>query len=295
MDKLNKKFIIFIGAIVGATVLLIVFIAIFRSCTKKTNDYSSAEKKMISAAKKYYKKNKDKKPALSENTSVSVSELVEDGFMKPLSEYLIDSSCTGEVSVYNNGGQFQIIPDLKCAEYETVHFADKVIKDNLVTSSTDDDNEISENSENSSDDNTPNIETIDKDYLSGLYYMDGVYVFRGKSPNNYVKFAKTTWRILDIDSKGVVRIIKNDVESKQLRWDTKFNSDVSRSYGINDYKNSLLLEELNIVYNKVSNSTKVHFIPFDVCVGKRDSKNLSIDRNLDCSTILKTIYISYKC
>lgn len=286
MNKLNKKFIITIATIVGFTLLIIVFVAIFRACNKKTNNYSSAEKKMVSAAKKYYKKNQDKKPELSEHTSVSVSELVEGNFMKPLSEILIDSSCTGEVIVYNNGGKYQIIPDLNCAEYKTIHFADKVIEENLVSSSTDEEPELDNDTENSNDEN------ISRDYLSGLYYIDGVYVFKGKDPNNYVKFAKTMWRILDIDSNGIVRLIKNEAETKQLRWDTKFNSDVNRSYGINDYKNSLILEELTKVYDKLKDETKVHFAPFDVCIGKRDSKDLSIDRNVDCATVLEKQYIS---
>lgn len=289
MDKLNKKFLIVLGGIVGLTFLLIIFVAIFRSCNKKTNNYSSIEKKMVEAARKYYRKNGDKKPNVSENTSVNVADLVSAGFMKPLSQLLIDSSCTGSVYVYNNGGQYQVIPDLKCAEYKTSHFADKVIKENLVTSSTDE-NESSESTNNEVSDS--NNESTGKDYVSGLYYVDGIYVFKGKNPNNYVRFAKTTWRILDIDSEGIVRIIKNDPEQKQLRWDTKFNSEANRSYGINDYKNSSILEELNSVYNKLKDNTKSHFMPFNVCVGKRDSKNLAIDRNIDCSVLLENQYIS---
>ena len=287
MDKLNKKFLIVLGGIVGATFLIIIVVAVFRACNRKTNNYSSVEKKMVEAARKYYRKNEDKKPDVSENTSITATELASDGFMKPLSEILIDSSCIGTVSVYNNGGQYQLIPDLKCAEYETVHLADKIIKDNLVTSSTDYD----ENTESEEKDNS-NTEYVSKDYPSGLYNVDDMYVFKGKDPKNYVQFAKTLWRIIDIDSNGVMRVIKKDAESKQLRWDTKFNSEVNRNYGINDYKNSLILEELNNVYNKLKDKTKVHFVPFDVCVGKRDSKDLSIDRSVDCSALLEKQYIS---
>ena len=285
MGKLNKKFLIFLGGIVGITFLIIIIVASFRACNRKTNNYSSVEKKMVEAARKYYRKNKDKTPDISENTSITAAELASGGFMKSLSEILIDSSCTGTVSVYNNGGLYQLIPDLQCAEYQTEHLADKIIKDNLVSSSTDGNEEV-ESEENN------NSEYISRDYPSGLYYDDGVYVFKGKDPNNYVQFAKTKWRIIDIDSNGVMRVIKNDAEQKQLRWDTKFNSEANRSYGINDYKNSLILEELNGVYNNLKDKTKVHFMPFDVCVGKRDSKDISIDRNVDCSTLLEKQYIS---
>ena len=288
MDKLNKKFIIILGSIVGITLLLIIFVAVFRSCNKKTNNYSGVEKKMVEAARKYYRKYDDKKPKESESTSVTAAELASGGFMKSLSQLLIDSSCTGTVNVYNNGGKYQIIPDLQCAEYKTLHFADKVIKDNLVTSSNENE-EIEDNSNEQTEES--NDEHISRDYLSGLYYDDGIYVFKGKNPNNYVQFAKTTWRIIDINENGVVRIIKNVPEQKQLRWDTKFNSEVNRSYGINDYKNSAILEELNSVYDKLKDNTKVHFMPFDVCVGRRDSKDLSIDRSIDCSTLLENQYI----
>ena len=162
MGKLNKKFLIFLGGIVGITFLIIIIVASFRACNRKTNNYSSVEKKMVEAARKYYRKNKDKTPDISENTSINAAELASGGFMKSLSEILIDSSCTGTVSVYNNGGLYQLIPDLQCAEYQTEHLADKIIKDNLVSSSTDG-NEEAESEENN------NSEYISRDYPSGLY------------------------------------------------------------------------------------------------------------------------------
>ena len=311
MNKLNKKFLIVVFGIIGVTILIIVFVAIFRACNRKTSNYSSIEKKLVSAAKKYYKANEEEIPGLSENSTITASELTEAGYIKGLSEYLTDDSCTGSVTIYNNGGQYLLIPNLKCDEYQTVHLSDKIIKDNLVSSSTSyedtgdglgetntEEEQINEETDEteqaeSNEENNSNVTNneISRDYVSGLYEMDGLYVFRGKDTNNYISFGNTTWRILDIDGNGLIRVVKNESESRPLRWDTKYNVEISKNYGINDYKNSYILEELNKSYMKFQDSNKSHLMPFNVCVGRREESDVSLNRSSDCSTVLEDQYI----
>ena len=47
----------------------------------------------------------------------------------------------------------------------------------------------------------------------GLYedeYEDGKYVYKGKSPNNYISFNNELWRILSVESDGSLKIIRDN-------------------------------------------------------------------------------------
>lgn len=281
LKKINKKYLIVVAAIFIVLIMIIVIVAITRSCDRPGEDYKKVEEKLVDAAKSYYKSNNDKLPSTGKNDTINASVLSEKGYMKGLSNYLKDTSCTASVNVYNNGGQYLFIPDLKCSEYSTLHLSDKIIEDNLVTSNYDDNQSQSDNSQD-----------VTRDYVSGLYDDNGIYVFKGKNPNNYLTFGNTTWRIIDINAEGVIRVIKSEPESRVYSWDTKYNSEIQKTVGINDYKNSLILEKLNSEYAKFKDESKLHLTPFGVCVGKREKSNLNKDRSVDCSSILEDQYIS---
>lgn len=281
LKKIDKKYLMIVAGIFIVLVLIIVIVALARSCDKPGENYDKVEQKLVDAAKKYYKNNEDKVPSNSNFDTVSATTLAEEGYMKGLSSYLKDTSCSASVNIYNNGGQYLIIPDLKCSEYSTLHLSDKIIEDNLVES----------NYDNSTSDDTSQS-TSSKDYLSGLYDDNGTYVFKGKNPNNYLSFGGFVWRIIDINSSGVIRVVKSESEDRGYYWDTKYNVEVNKSYGINDYKNSLILEKLNSEYAKFKDESKLHLTPFSVCIGKRDKSNLNLDRNIDCSDVLDGQYIS---
>lgn len=267
IKSLDKKYLFVIGAIFGGIFLLIIFVALFRACSGPSNNYEGTEKKMVSAAKGYFNSDGKEEPKEFESKEVSAKELASSGNMKDLTEYLEDTSCTGKVVVYNHGGQMLYVPNLECSEYKTKHLSDKIINDNLV-------------------------ENPEDPYTSGLYLMDTNYVFRGKDPNNYLSFGGLMWRILDINEEGIIRIIRIETEDRPIYWDTKFNSEINKSYGINDYEHSFILENLNADYKSFKDSSKLHMSPHDVCIGRRGSKDLGIDYNIDCSEILENQYMS---
>ena len=298
MKKLNKKPLIIIGAIFGMIILIIIIIACVRSCSGPGSNYEKVEQNMIRAASKYFSTDGNELPKESSSKEVSAAELASSGNMKPLSELLVDKTCTGSVAVYNNGGQYLYIPHLECSEYTTEHLVDKVISSNLVetnnepvdTSDNSNEESISEENQSNEQNNTASSEQS-KDYISGLYKDGNLYVFKGKNPNNYISFGGIMWRIIDIDDNGTMRAIKSEAETRAAYWDTKFNADAGKAYGVNDYKNSYILELMNSNYDSFKDTSKLHLAPYSVCIGKRDGNQLSLDRSIDCSETLENQYI----
>ncbi len=266
--KMNKKYLFIIGGIFGVIILIIIVVAIFRSCTGPGTNYEKTERTMLKAAEKYFASEGQDLPAVNESKEVSSLELSGGGFMKDLSEYLVDVSCTGKVTAYNHNDHMLYVPHLDCTDYKTQHLADKIKEDNLVDS---------------------DVEKTD--YVSGLYDMEGTLVFRGKNPNNYVSFGGITWRIIDINTSGIIRLIRTESEKKAISWDTKFNSQAKKAYGINDYKNSYIVEKMNDDYKDFKDDNKVHLAPYSVCIGKRGATELAVDYKIDCASVLENQYI----
>lgn len=266
LKSMDKKYLFIIGGIFGVIFLIIIIVAVARACTGPGSNYEKTENQMINAAAKYFTSEGQSLPKINESKEVSANELSGAGFMKDLTEYLVDVSCKGKVVVYNNGGQMLYVPNLECTEYKTKHLSDKIIEDNY-------------------------IETTEDPYKSGLYNMEGTYVFRGKKPNNYLTFGGLLWRIIDIEDDGTIRAIKAEVEKRTIVWDNKFNTEAGKSYGINDYKNSYLLEKMNNDYSGFKDENKKHMAAYNVCIGKRASQELAVDRNIDCLEVLEEQYI----
>ena len=299
LKSMNKKYLIVIASIFAILFLIILVVAVTRACSKPGSNYERVEKKLVDGAKKYFKDNPDAKPTEGNSVTVSATTLSEGKYMKALSAYLKDTSCVADVKVYNNGGQYLVVPNLECAEYKTTHLADKIKNDNLISTSQNsyEENEQNDPNANSLNNNQVSNQQINEDnnsndYISGLDDVNGVYIFKGKKPNNYLTFGGIKWRIIDIDENNIIRALKIDSEKRSQRWDTKYNVDVKDSKGINDYKNSTILETLNTEYGKFKDENKQHLAPMSVCIGKRNDKLLGTSRDIDCSSRLDNQYIS---
>ena len=203
-DSMVKKFLPIIIVIVVIFVLFIIFASLTKSCSKAGSNYKSVQNKLTSAAKNYYEAHEDELPSLSESIEITDSKLADGGYMKPMTKLLKDTSCEGKVYVYNNGGKYLYVPDLSCAEYKTEHIVDKIKKDNIIETNT---------SNNSTSDGKV---SIGGDYISGLYEVNGTYIFKGKDPHNYFTFGGVKWRILNIESDGTIRLIKIAQEKDNL-------------------------------------------------------------------------------
>ena len=293
LKTIDKKYLYVIAGIFGVIFLVLIIVALSRGCSKPGSDYAKVEEKLVDAAKKYYKEHEDMKPKESNKDTVSAATLAENGYIKALSKYLADPSCTAEVTVYNNGGQYLVVPNLVCSEYKTVHLVDKIKENSLISTSTSA-QAVTESSQSGGVTNEKpegSTSSTSKDYISGLYQDNEIYVFKGKNPKNFVLFGGVKWRILDINENGIMRLVKVDAEKRALYWDTKYNSDENKREGINDYKNSVLREKLYAEYAKFKDVNKAHLAPFNACIGKRDANTVAADRNIDCAEVLENQYI----
>lgn len=266
LKQIDKKFYIIMGAILGVLVLIIVVVAIVRFFSGPGNNYSKLEKKLVSATEDYLEDNPKQIPEEGTSVVIDSATLITAGNLKELSKY-VEDSCSATVKVMNNGGVSLYLPDLVCSNYQTLHLSTKVIDDNLVVDS-------------------------EKEYESGLYQVDDEFIFKGKNVNNYVSFGGLTWRIMKVDANGDLRLIKANSEKSKKMWDNKYNVDEKKTYGINDYENSLLAETLYQSYLNVNKNNKAHLIPHTVCVGKRSSKDKAISYDIDCAETLEGQYIS---
>ena len=225
---MSKKSMIIAGcSIIGVLILLILIVWLLTAFKKNYVTYEQAESKMVQAAKDYYKTYPELLPVEEGKYSLQYSALVEGKFIKPLNELLKDGdTCFAEVNVYKNNNSYDYIPKLDCGQaYQTLELTQKILNENPV---------ITEG--------------------SGLYKTDGgVHYFRGKVTNNYVtlgttgsgkKLKKILWRILSIDENGNIQIVSETAFDSRSVYDNRYNIDVHKTQGYNDFQNSVLKEFL---------------------------------------------------
>ena len=267
--KLDKKFLIIAGCLIFIPIVLIIFLAIIQGCSNKKMTYESYEKKMISAAERYLKN--DVPTDEGEMLTIPLRTLIDKGYIKS-SEKAVKDTCTGNVNVRrngssidtNNGGFLNYTVSLNCNNYNTVHLFDKIIS-----------------------------EVVESE--SGLYKVGEEYIFKGNKVNNYLDFFGQLYRIMSIDKDGIIKLIKNESEPVSRIWDNKFNTEVNATYGKTIYKDSAILSYLITDYQnakKINKKAKSHIVAYDVCIGKRNSKDYSISKDLDCSERLESQVIS---
>lgn len=272
LKKMDKKFLIFAGIIIFLPLLIIVFLAVVQGCGNSKISYESYETKMLSAGERYAEETNKVPTDEGELLTVKLSTLVDKGYIKSTEKLLDDSTCDGSISIRRNGssleenegGYLNYIVDLNCKEYKTVHLVDK-LKENVVTEE------------------------------SGLYEVENGYIFKGDKVDNYLRFYGNIYRIISIDENGILKLVKNESEVTNKIWDNKFNVETNRSSGKNIYKDSKILEVLHNDYfneKKLNLDARKHVVAYDVCIGKRNSNNYSIDSKLDCSEKLEKQIIS---
>ena len=265
MDGKSKTILLMLIILPIIVILLLVGI---RSCSNGKSSYSEYEKKMIKAASKYFTNNNMFPKTEGGIVSVDLSELVKNGYIKSPESSVKDTNCSGYVNVQGNGisvnedlNDYLYIPDLVCDNYKSIHLIDK-LKEDIVT---------------------------DK---SGLYETGDGYIYKGSKVNNYVSFFDKKYLIISIDNNNVLKMVKIDSEKSNVVWDNKFNPDVDRSYGKNDYSDSNIVDELYNQYLSTDNNKKKHMIGYSVCYGNRDYNNEAINKDSECLKKLDNQFIS---
>jgi hypothetical protein len=259
---MSKKQKIILKVIIAFFVVCLIAVIVVGTIRNRKLSYSGIEKKMISAAEKYYSDNSELLPSQEGGSvSVDVATLVENKYMKELVKYKKSAeSCSASVTVTNNNGLYLYISTLKCSDYETTSLYKEILNTQEV---------VSEG--------------------SGLYEVDGTYVFRGEYPNNYVKFADKTWRILSL-ANNEVRLIQVD-SYQENPWDNRYNVNALYSSGITTYEISRIKDNLDTIYQADFNDReKSMLVSKQLCIGSRSKKETDNTGSVECSKLTENTY-----
>ena len=266
---LGNKLLRIMFILIGFLLLLLLVLYIASLTSKKTYTYEDVEGIMKTAAESYFKDHPESLPK-DEGTIVSVdsSNLIAEGKMKSLSEYLgEEKQCSGNVKVEKIGTKYLYIPNLNCGtDYESVELYRKVLEQPIVTE------------------------------RDGLYSMNGTYVFRGERVNNYVQLDKSLWRIVRITSNNNVVLVSEEGLPFSQPWDDRYNEVKMYESGINQYDLSRIKDYLKDVYSNpneednediLSDSDKAKIVPYTMCVGKRAINSEKKNNSEECQVTIK--------
>lgn len=257
----KKKMLIIMGSVVGVIILLVLIFVVYFMINGANQSYQQIESTMRLAASSYYGANKELLPSAGEEKEIDVATLVEGEYMKPLSKLRKDGeSCSGKVIVTNDNNEYFYAPILNCGEnYQTKTLSEKIIELGSV-----------------SDDG------------SGLYEMNGEYVFRGERPSNILKFANRTWRIVKVNQKGEVVLLLADEKVSVAKWDDRYSEVTEDNTGINNYRLSRIRNTLNDWYQENLKDDEKKLLATQIlCIGKRNKDILVSDGVVECSETLE--------
>lgn len=274
--KLNKKMLIILCSVVATILVFIIVLILVFALRDKSLSFEKIEEKIVSAGMSYYANNPDKLP--SEGTiTVDTSTLIAEGYLNDLSKYTGDEEliCNGTLYVTKKTNGHSYRARLYCGTtYITKSFKDVVVT-NVVTSGSGlyEEQQVDPN----------NNETTQK-----------VYVFKGDVLNNYIKMGDFYWRIVKVYENGEMAVL-GDPELMRRVWDNRYNLDVNKYRGINDYEVSRML---NYIDADVNNNHEGFLIikslitPHTACIGKRSLNDASKNGEAECSRVLGNQYFS---
>ncbi len=263
-DDLKKK-LLMLGAIilVGAVVIGIVLFLV-SAFSNKTYSYDQIEKVMTSAAENYFEDHPNRLPQNeNQRVEIDVDTLVASEYMKPMTEYTGEElSCTGSVAVQTNGDGYLYIPRLDCGEsYITQTLREAITKD-----------------------------VVSEGY--GLYEVGDTYVYRGENVNNYLQLDTSLWRIVKVTENDDIMLVLAGDMSESVPWDDRYNTQVGYNTGNNTYSTSRIKDALQELYKTndeyktiLSDNDRTKLVSFDMCVGKRNTNDTTLDNSVECAEV----------
>ena len=272
---MNDKLKNIIYIVLGAFVVLFLFLFLISSCSNKKYEPSQIEQIMVDKTKYYFTNHTEELPDVNSDITLSLNDLANKGIMDDITN-LVDSStnCSGFITIENNNNYYMYSPQLTCTIgseiYETKNLK-SLLMDNIVTSG------------------------------NGLYSLNNEYYFRGDNVNNYIMFDGLLWRIVKINTDGTIKLIESGTR-EPVSWDDRYNSDISSAAGINNYSynniDSRIKEHLDSIYNNndeknyiLSKNAKGYIRKTSLCIGKRSLEDSVNDGSLECSQKLENQYI----
>ena len=270
MDEKLKK-IIFI--VLGAFVVLFLFLFIISSCSNTNYSPQDLESKIVDSAKNYYKNHDEELPSLNTVYTITLADLYNKGIIDSIDK-LVDknTNCSGYLTIENNNNYYMYSPQITCTSlndtYETNNLKE-ILLENIVTSG------------------------------NGLYSIGDSYYFRGDKVNNYIVFDGLLWQITKINNDGSIRLIEAG-KRESVVWDDRYNSEIGSTTGINNYIydniSSRIKDYLDDIYNDgntavLSENAKGYIKETSLCIGKRSEEDSVNDGSIECSSRLDNQYI----
>ena len=260
---MNSKQKMILKVVLLFFIICIIAVIVIGILKNRKLTYTGIEDKLIIAARNYYIDNEELLPK-SEGGSVTVDSitLIENKYIKELTKYNKNAdSCSASVRVVNNNGNYLNLPSLKCSDYSTTTLYDQIIK------------------------NEPIVEEG-----SGLYLLNDEYVYRGEYPNNYLKFADKTWRILSINNDKEIRLLQVD-SFQETPWDNRYNVNAKYSSGITKYEISRIKDKLNTIYESTFTDRMKSLISSkQLCIGSRNKRETNNTGSAECSKLTEEYY-----
>ena len=276
----NKKLIIIGSSVIGVIVLLLIALWLVSIFGGKKLTYEQTEEKIIEAADKYYKDNPMMLPTSDGDFTLSYQTLVNNNYIKPLSELLKDGDkCSAEVTVSSQNSSYSYIAFLNCpGNYETKELR-SVLTNSVVTSG------------------------------EGLYNNNGTYYYRGENINNYIiigmsgnekKEQSVTGRIMSVESDGTIKIILDTKTENTYVWDDRYNETRLGNDGYNIFEKSRIKDTLKLLETEnkedsdtliLSNKVKSKLVSKQLCIGIRAEDDTSKDGSTECSVLSTDTYL----
>ena len=247
----NKLFKVCFGAIILIILIIVIVMLIVNSKNKTITELN-----LSNAAKAYYQKNAALLPKENyDSINVSLATLIAEGYINGDSE---GATCPSYVTVTNMNGNYSYTPFIMCNSgnmINTTSLVNKIVSNQVTTG-------------------------------SGLYNDNGKYIFKGENPNNYVRFGESNWRIIGLDENNNIKMIYSDLYVQYQAWDDRYNKDVDKTNGINEYvsnEKSRIKEYLDNFFTNEANVEKyigarvAKTTKHTVCIGKADIESGDIN------------------
>ena len=88
--------------------------------------------------------------------------------------------------------------------------------------------------------------------------MNGVYVYRGEEPKNFIKVGDRLYRIIEIKGNEL-KLVSNKRLDATFVWDDRYNTDKGDLVGINNYSKSIICK-----IHLLKKSTKDISLPYKI-------------------------------
>ena len=266
-DSTKKQLIKLMIIVMALFFGLLIILWLVSVIMPKSYTYEQVEEIMKKAAIEYFAEYPENLPkGEGQGIEIDCANLVAAGKMKDLSNYVGEgNACTGTVQVQKSGDDYLYTPYLNCGEeYATMELYKAVVSQGTVNQG-----------------------------QYGLYRIGSDYVFRGEKVNNYVELDEGLWRIVKINAKGNVVLVKDEAVGSPVPYDDRYNEEKEWKSGINAFGASRLKDSIENMYQNpdkdlkevfLSKEDKQRIVTFNLCVGKRAESDTGNDNSIECKT-----------